>query len=391
VRATEASTEPRFVMYVPNAELTPFHARSPWLMFPRSFRELGFASTLVCGKFSGTRPPGLRIVESSLVVKDPRAGGKLRSLAEPLFVFRELIRPRPDLVIVGPLRSSLFTTLPLVAAYRLFAAPFGARRAKFVLKADWSLDTTGLGTTEAALSKALLVAASLLLDLVSLETYCGVQRARRLPLLRSSRVVRIPLGFPQGTMEPMPYEGAPREPVILCVARIARMKGQAVLLKAFAELANRFPSWSVRLVGPVDDPQYQDELRTFAQEHGLASRVAWPGFLDQAAIDGEFARASIFCLPSVFSENGGQVKYEAAGFGLPVVTTDVPCREDAVEMGCRVSHAGDVAGLASELERLMRDEPERRRVSRESQTRLQSYRDLARTYLRATQGYGVDV
>jgi glycosyltransferase involved in cell wall biosynthesis len=373
--------ERRAVMYVPNAELTAFHARSPWLMFPQSFQELGFAATLVCARYSGERPPGLRIVESSLGVKNPREGGKLRSLAEPLLVARELIGRRSDVVMVGPLRSSLFTLLPLVVAYRLLAAPFGRGRTRFVLKADWSLDPTGLGRWEARLSKGLLVASSHLLDLVSIETYCGVERAHRLPLIRTAKVVRVPLGFPQGTIAVTPYDAAPRDPVVLCVARIARMKGQDVLLKAFGSLAERFPDWSVRLVGPVDDPGFREELRAIAAEQGISERVAFLGFLDPAAIDREFTRASVFCLPSLHSESGGQVKYEAAAFGLPIVTTDVPCRADALEMGCRVVRAGDAAGLALELGKLMGEATERSRVANAAQGGLQPYRSLAPLYL----------
>src|SRR5208282_5746753 len=120
---TPVATEqprPRFLLYVPNAELNAFHSRSPWVMFPRSFEELGFDSTLVCGRFTGQRPPGVRVIETGLVVQDPRKGGALRSLMEPLFAFREVVHRSPHIVIVGPLRSSLLTLLPLVLLYRTF-------------------------------------------------------------------------------------------------------------------------------------------------------------------------------------------------------------------------------------------------------------------------------
>jgi glycosyltransferase involved in cell wall biosynthesis len=169
------------------------------------------------------------------------------------------------------------------------------------------------------------------------------------------------------------------------------MKGQDVLVRAFAELASRYPTWSVRLVGPCEDPAYEGELRTLAERAGIGGRVQWLGYLEQDAIDREYARASIFCLPSVHSESGGQVKYEAAAFGLPIVTTDVPCRADAIEMGCAVARAGDANELARELERLMADEGERRRTSHESQSRLGSYREIAALYLSRPGAVAVDV
>src|SRR5580658_4425435 len=151
--ATNERVAKRFVLYLPNSELTPFHQRSPWIMLPRSFQEMGYRSTIVCARFSAVRPPAVRIIESSMGVTNPRAGGKLRSLVEPLFMFRHLVRERPDLVIVSPLRSSLFTLLPLIWLHRRVAPSAGPARTKFVLKTDWSLDPTGLTRSEAALSR----------------------------------------------------------------------------------------------------------------------------------------------------------------------------------------------------------------------------------------------
>jgi glycosyltransferase involved in cell wall biosynthesis len=370
-------------MYVPNSELTEFHARSPWVMLPRTFHELGYEVTLVCARFTGERPSGIRIVETSLVVRNPRTTGRVRSLVEPLFAFREIVRGSSDLVIVGPLRSSLFTFLPLVAMRRFVRALAGSPPTVVVLKADWSLDCTGLRAWEAALSKALLVGSTYGLQMVSLETSCAVERARTLPAIRSDKLVRVPLGFPQGTITRATYGGHPRAPVILCVARIARMKGQDVLLEAFHALATRFPAWSIHLVGPVDDPAFHDELRATANRYGLSERVRFLGFLDRTEVDAEFSRASIFCLPSVHSENAGQVQHEATALGLPVVTTDVSCGRDAAAMGWLVARAGDAADLGTKLEVLLRDDGERARVAARAQSDQKSYLDLAAPYVSA--------
>ena len=190
----------------------------------------------------------------------------------------------------------------------------------------------------------------------------------------------MPLAYPQGTVDRATYGSHPRSPVVLCVGRVARMKGQDILLRAFQSLAARYPEWSVRLVGPVDDPEFQEELRATAIQLGLSERFVLTGFQDPAALASEFSRASVFCLPSVHSESAGQVKYEATALGLPVVTTDVPCGRDAREMGWLVARAGDPEELAASLERLMRDEGERARVAARSQSGLKSYLDLARTY-----------
>jgi len=367
-------------MYVPNSALTPFHDRSPWVMFPRSFQTLGYESTLICGAFTGTRPAGLRILESFQVVKNPRKGGKARSLFEPLLVFGEIRRQRPDTVMVGPLRSSLFSFLPLVLLYRLFTERGRTRRTTFVLKADWGLDATGLSRLEAALSRTLLVVSTYVLDLVTFETSCGLGRARRLSGIRPDRTARVPLAFPQGTMERLPYSASPRTPVVLCVARITRMKGQDVLLKAFFRIAGRFPEWSIHLVGPVEDPGFQDELRGMAAQGGWTDRVVMSGFVEESELEREFSAASVFCLPSVHSENAGQVQYEATARGLPVITTDVVCAADAEEMGWIVTRAGSVDDLAKKLEGLLEDEGRRAGTADRAQTRQGTYLDLVQSH-----------
>lgn len=372
-----------FVMYVPNARLTQFHNRSPWLMLPWSFHALGYESTLICAELASEAPREIQIVQTGMVMKGPPGKGLVRSLFEPMFAFREIVRRHPDVVIIGPMRSSLISFLPLVYLYRRVSPCLTQGQTRFILKADWSLDYTGLSRRSSFLSNALFALSSRVLDLVSVETFCGVERAQRLSGILARKIVRIPIGFPHGLIDPRRQEDSGREPVILCVARIARMKGQDVLLKAFARIASRHPTWSIRLVGPIDDPTFHRELLEFLARESLETRVSFLGFVEESEVDREYYRASVFCLPSVHSESAGQVKYEATAWGLPVVTTDVPCGRDAVEMGWLVARAGDPIDLASKLDELMRDEATRRRVSELARSRQQSYLDVARNYLAA--------
>lgn len=375
--------ERKFLAYVPNARLTAFHRRSPWLMLPYAFHELGFDSVLFCGRLEGQRPTGIRVVESGLVVDSAPGGELLRSTFEPFIALREILHYRPNLIFFGPIRSSLVTFLPLISAYRGLSRLLGWSTLRIILKTDWSLDYTGLNRLAAFATNLALVVSTHVFDVVSIETYCGVEKARRLPMIKRERLARIPVGFPRGLMAEHNFDDQRRGPTILCVARIDRMKGQDVLLRAFASLVKTYPSWSVHLVGPLCDSDFKKELEDYVIAEGLSGRVAYLGFLDDSKLEEEFASASILCLPSVRSENAGQVKYEAAASGLPVVTTDVPCRKDAEEMGCLVAVAGSATDLAEKLGMLMRDEAERARISKGMRNRLISYLDVARTYLAA--------
>ena len=85
-------------------------------------------------------------------------------------------------------------------------------------------------------------------------------------------------------------------------------------------------------------------------------------------------------MPSVHTESAGNVKYEAIAYGLPVVTTDVPCRKDFEEIGCLVSRAGNVEELSKNLNYLMEDEKNRIEISKLSQQKIYSYYDVAKMY-----------
>ena len=350
-------------------------------MLPKAFHNLGYEATLICAKLATACPEGVQLIETSLVVNaesDSFLRKLFRSLIEPLLAFRKIVRTGSDLLIISPFRSSLATFAPTVLLYRLFFL----RPVRFVLKADSNLDTVGLDPLSSLLWRVLFVISTRVLDLTSVETSCALERALLIPGVLKRNVVRIPLGFPQGFITTRSYEDVARDPVILCVARIARMKGQDVLLRAFSKLAPSYPRWSVRLIGPETDPAFKQELVDYVISQGLERRVAFIGFAEEREIDEEYARAAIFCLPSVRSESAGNVKYEATAAGLPVVTTDVPCGQDAVDMGWLVAPAGDSSSLATQLEVLMRDRDARRRVTMQAQSLQISYEDVATLYIR---------
>ena len=107
---------------------------------------------------------------------------------------------------------------------------------------------------------------------------------------------------------------------LLCVARIDRQKNQMTLVEAVA----RNPGVSLRLVGPVTQPDYGDELRRRAAELAVLDRVAFVGALKPGSPEllAEYANADAFALASRH-EPFGIVVLEAWAAGLPVVASDV--------------------------------------------------------------------
>jgi len=107
---------------------------------------------------------------------------------------------------------------------------------------------------------------------------------------------------------------------LLCVARIDRQKNQMALVEALV----RHPDIALRLVGPVTQPDYLEELKARAASLGVSDRVAFVGALAPGSPEllSEYARAGAFILASRH-EPFGIVVLEAWAAGLPVVASDV--------------------------------------------------------------------
>ena len=141
---------------------------------------------------------------------------------------------------------------------------------------------------------------------------------------------------------------------ILCVARIDRQKNQMMLVEALA----RHPEVTVRLAGPVTQPDYHAALEARAAELDVADRLSFTGALGPGSPEliAEYANADAFVLPSRH-EPFGIVVLEAWAAGLPVVASDVGglgklCA--AHPEAALTFPPGDSAGLDRALEEISR-------------------------------------
>jgi len=153
---------------------------------------------------------------------------------------------------------------------------------------------------------------------------------------------------------------------VLCVARIDRQKNQLMLVEALA----RRPGMALRLVGPVTQRDYADELRARARELGVEGRLSFAGALDPASRElvSEYMDADVFVLPSRH-EPFGIVVLEAWAAGLPVVASDVGglgrlCA--AHPEASRLFAPGDAEALDRALDELAAASPEALRAMSEA-------------------------
>lgn len=157
------------------------------------------------------------------------------------------------------------------------------------------------------------------------------------------------------------------------IAKLWEGKGQAVLLRAVAQLAPRWPQVKVLIVG---DGPLRGTLKQLAGELQLADRVVFTGFrTDVAALTHAL---DIAVLPSLF-EGMGRAILEAQAAGKPIIGSRVGGIPDLIEdrVNGLLVPPGDVAALAAALAQLCQDAGLRERLGRGAQQRLDTRFDVA--------------
>jgi glycosyltransferase involved in cell wall biosynthesis len=143
---------------------------------------------------------------------------------------------------------------------------------------------------------------------------------------------------------------------IISLSRLSSEKRPELLLRAFASIADRFPSWDLEVYGL--GPQ-RNTLEHLAEDLAPPGRIKICGFTnDPYAV---LSRADIFASAS-WVEGFGNSIWEALACGVPVVTMDAgPSIHSLVRHGVDgLIVNGHGAALAAALEDLMSDEAKRK-------------------------------
>lgn len=127
----------------------------------------------------------------------------------------------------------------------------------------------------------------------------------------------IPYPLPSSTPEILPSDHLTKgRKALLSVGRLTPQKAYDRLLRAFADLAGKFPEWDLAIVGEGPLRTQHEEL---AEELGIRDRVKLPGQVGNLA--DWYRRADLFVLTSKF-EGFPNVLAEALAHGLPAVSVD---------------------------------------------------------------------
>jgi len=146
---------------------------------------------------------------------------------------------------------------------------------------------------------------------------------------------------------------------VLFVGRLDAEKNVDVLLRAVSVLPAELPV-TVEIVG---DGSRRGELEELAGELGIADRVTFRGFVDDAELLDAYARCDVFCMPST-AELQSLATMEAMAAGKPVVAADAMALPHLVQPGQNglLFPPGDVPALAAALAAILGDVPLRMRM-----------------------------
>ncbi|MEV5352875.1 glycosyltransferase family 4 protein [Streptomyces sp. NPDC052693] len=215
-------------------------------------------------------------------------------------------------------------------------------------------------------------------DTTDTITYLGeYTRARIASALTpeaAARMVQLPPGVDEKTFHPgsggdgiRARLGLTDRPVVVCVSRLVRRKGQDTLIRAMPRILAAEPDTVLLIVG---GGPYEKDLRRLAHETGVAASVRFTGSVPWSELPAHYGAGDVFAMPCRTRRGGldveglGIVYLEASATGLPVVAGDSGGAPDAVldgETGW-VVRGGSPEEAADRITTLLGDAELRRRM-----------------------------
>jgi len=116
-------------------------------------------------------------------------------------------------------------------------------------------------------------------------------------------------------------------PTVLFVGRFVPAKNLTLLVEAFADVVEHFPSAELMLIG---DGPLRNRIEKRIRELGIQNRVRMPGYVDNADLPQYYRSADVFVLSSR-RENHPITLLEAMSCGTPVITPDIGAISDIVD------------------------------------------------------------
>ncbi|WP_418956615.1 glycosyltransferase family 4 protein [Streptomyces tritici] len=176
--------------------------------------------------------------------------------------------------------------------------------------------------------------------LTYLGEYTRSRIASALTPAAAGRMAQLPPGVDEKTFHPdsggaevRARLGLTDRPVVVCVSRLVRRKGQDTLIRALPAILREVPDAVLLIVG---GGPYEADLHRLARETGVADSVRFTGSVPWKELPAHYGAGDVFAMPCRTRRGGldveglGIVYLEASATGLPVVAGDSGGAPDAV-------------------------------------------------------------
>ncbi len=178
-----------------------------------------------------------------------------------------------------------------------------------------------------------------------------------------------PTGFP-----PQPFRASPATFQIICVGRLAAVKGQHLLIAAMATLVREGRHIRLRFAGDGPD---RAALQRDVEHHGLAESISFAGNVNQDELLDLYRESDALVLSS-FAEGLPVVLMEAMAMEIPCVAPWVNGIPEIIthETDGLLVAPGNAQALARAIDRLMDDAEFRRTLGQNARQKIQEKFDL---------------
>lgn len=159
-------------------------------------------------------------------------------------------------------------------------------------------------------------------------------------------------------------------PFVLAVGARRPHKNLGRLVEAFARLAHSLPH-DLLFAGPPDK-RFPDEAREAAERAGLSARVRFLDWVSEEELRGLYTLADLVAMPSLI-EGFGLPALEAMACGTPVLASERSSLPEVVGEAGVLVDPYDIGAIAAALERVLRDDRLRQRLSRAGRDRAATF------------------
>jgi len=174
-------------------------------------------------------------------------------------------------------------------------------------------------------------------------------------------------------------EGPHTRPTVLFVGNVAASKGASTALEAVLRLRSKHLDIKLQIVGR-GDRKFVAELQSRVDAEHAEGSVEFCGFVDRQRMPKFFQRADVFCSPATYEGGTANVYLEAMACGCPVVASTAGGAVEAVEDGVTglLVPPGDVGEVTEALDRILANEPLRRRMKEDCRARTDEHFSMDR-------------